>query len=261
MKTGSSFKYIAVPFLLSGLLFAGGCFYSGDSARVVINLGLHNNQAGYQPGIVERLLALVTFSTSLTADPPPYPDVITDLRITAEGPGMSAVVRELTAVEIERGRVEMRVAAGKGRIFTVVARVSWEGEAPHRYYGGIRTADLSPGSSVSISITLGYLPDPPYTLSIIRAENQFAEAFNYVSWDGEDPASVTGYHLYRADSETGNFVKIATAGNPSLDFQGAPLTASFEDYDIDLRQVYWYRVGAYNGFGEGELSSAVPDNG
>lgn len=259
MNKRSSIRYSIATVLFSGLLLSGGCFYTGDRATVTLNLGLRGSHALYTPSVFERFLAFITLSVPLAADPPPYPYAVAAVKLTVTGPGMNELVKDLSRAEIDAGRAVFNVPAGKHRVFAVEIYISWEGETPHRDYGGITIADIDPGSN-TLAITLGNLPSAPSGFAIVRTENQFAVPLNYVSWNGEDPGSVTGYRLYRSTSETGNYTRIATVPNPGLDLQGAPLTAYFEDYGIDPQIIYWYRVGAYNGFGEGEPGSAFPDN-
>lgn len=253
MKRRHPILAISIAAVLALGLIAG-CGYQSDTASVTINLGHQQQAALEKTSIFDRFLAFITLSTRLEAEPPAFPQSIYAILLTVSGPGMTDVNRSFERSEIDTGKVTIDVPAGDARTFTVVALVQWEDETPTRDYGGISTVNLSPGGQ-SISIQMGDLPLPPTGLSPSRTSNQQAVPFNYVSWDGADPGQVTGYHVYRAASETGTYVRIGTVTNP-----GPAASAYIEDYAINEQNIYWYKVSGYNVYGEGDTTSPLPDN-
>jgi hypothetical protein len=130
---------------------------------------------------------------------------------------------------------------------------------PLRGYGGIKTVNLTPGDSVNLNINMGELPqlNSMYWISDVqRAENQEAIPFNAVNWSIEATPPISGFYVYRAQGDsqeppTESFQKIMTIPGISVLF--------YEDYSIIPDNVYWYKISAYNEYGEGEQSYAIPD--
>ncbi len=230
------------------------CGYQSDTASVTINLGHQQQAALEKTSIFDRFLAFITLSTRLEAEPPAFPQSIYAILLSVSGPGMTGIERSFARSEIDNGRITLSVPAGDARTFAVVALVPGQFEYPSRTYGGISTVALAPGDQ-AISIQMGNLPFPPSGLSPSRTSNQQEVPFNYVSWDGADPGQVTGYHVYRAASETGTYVRIGTVTNP-----GPAASAYVEDYAINEQDIYWYKVSGYNVYGEGDTTSPLPDN-
>ncbi len=253
MKRRQPILAISIAAVLALGLIAG-CGYQSDTATVTIDIG-HRQQASLEKSsILDRFLAFISLSTRLEAEPPAFPQSIYAILLSISGPGMSDINRSFARSEIDTGRVTIDVPAGEARKFTVVALVQWEDETPTRNYGGISTIALKPGEQ-TISIQMGNLPPSPSGLNAGRSFNQQDIPFNYVSWEGGDPGQVTGYHVYRATSETGNYVRIGTVPNPGL--TAAPF---LEDYSIDEQIIYWYKISGYNSFGEGDTTTPLPDN-
>lgn len=84
---------------------------------------------------------------------------------------------------------------------------------------------------------------PPNTPSnLLATDGSFTDKIR-ITWDGG--ASVEYYNVYRADSETGDYVFLAQS---SVD--------SYDDETLTDTAVYWYKVTAHNTFGDSEYSNA-----
>lgn len=84
---------------------------------------------------------------------------------------------------------------------------------------------------------------PPNTPSnLLATDGSFTDKIR-ITWNGG--ASVEYYNVYRADSETGEFVFIARSAADTYDDVSLPDTA-----------IYWYKVTAHNSFGDSEYSGA-----
>jgi len=91
------------------------------------------------------------------------------------------------------------------------------------------------------------VPQVPITISSVSAVPFpcVVVSLNYI-YSG---TGVTGYRVYRSDTETGAYTKI------SADITGS-LTLHYIDTSVIVGSTYWYKVAAYNSVGEGDKSDA-----
>jgi len=73
-------------------------------------------------------------------------------------------------------------------------------------------------------------------------------------------ASVTGFRVYRSNTEKGNYIQIGedfiTDFNPGGGYNDAEKVIYY-DKNVTAGNTYWYKVAAYNSTGEGELSDSI----
>ncbi|MEW6525833.1 MAG: hypothetical protein AB1444_04100 [Spirochaetota bacterium] len=125
------------------------CSYE-NTATVTIDTGIrqqaHLNWFG-------RVLALLSFSQPLQADPVPgLPYSITQIKLFIKASDMETIEE---SIPLDTGKITLEVPAGSQRTFEVVGY----DESGYRYYGGITTVDLSPGQEVNLNIEMGELFD------------------------------------------------------------------------------------------------------
>ena len=76
--------FVALTLLAGGLTGCAG----GDMATVRIKIALPNHEVVYKPGFTDHLLAFLTFSAPLKADPPPVENPAIDtIQVMVSGPG------------------------------------------------------------------------------------------------------------------------------------------------------------------------------
>jgi len=106
-----------------------------------------------------------------------------------------------------------------------------------------RSARPSPAVAVPAPAT----PAPSSTPA--AAASPVARLFNTLRWKTND-VSHYGYDVYRADSETGPFVKINAQPVPGTLKPGKVQTFEYEDATIEPGRVYWYYVESISLAGE-----------
>jgi len=113
--------------------------------------------------------------------------------------------------------------------------------------GAIFMATLFMGSFLVIDIgdaaAVSAVPGVPTGLSALPVGGQVV-----INWiapsDGGSP--ITHYDLYRSTSLSGTYELVAY-----------PLGSNYTDAGLSAGQIYWYKVSAVNGVGEGAQSNAV----
>jgi hypothetical protein len=230
------------------VLILAGCSMSSNTATVTINTGLYKHAAIEKMTLVDRLLAFLSFSTKVQADPPPVGLGINVITIIITGPGMA----ELQAsAPIETGSITLEVPAGANRRFTAVA---FSGTS--RIMGGISTVNLNPGEETTVQILMGQFPPPP---------DSFFGSGNYPnpiqlnwSYTPSDPIGLVGFKLYRAPDLVSG-IPADTHGPYAPIVEGrkedfGSSTYTYPDVNIDnsLFKYLYYKIAAINEFGEGE---------
>jgi len=85
--------------------------------------------------------------------------------------------------------------------------------------------------------------------SDVDATDALHTGFIRITWTDPNASGVTGYKIYRSDSESGTY-----------SYNGTSATASYDDTDIPAPWTnYYYKITAYNAVGESGLSD--PDEG
>lgn len=131
------------------VLFA--CSYE-DITTVTIDTGIRKQ---VQLSWFDRAIAFLSIAQPLQADTPPgdLPWPVDLITVTVTAPDMNAITKE---IPLDTGKITMEIPAGSQRKFEVVAFYNNDGTF-ERQFGGIKTADLSPGQSVYLNIEMGQL--------------------------------------------------------------------------------------------------------
>jgi len=224
-------------------------------ARVTISLGIPPQAKAFATPLFDRILAILSFSSRLNAAPP---GGIEDLVISIELGGNEIARKTFMdgSAEWQSDSASFEIASGGPYRFVILGRGGDlnEDSIPDRVYGGIGTLEsVAAGDEVSLSIQMGDLPVPDSDFwfnNVIRTTNQQGTPLNLiqVSYEGV----FTGYILYRAtNSDSAPYSRIATFSYES---------SSYEDFAINASNTYYYKVSAYNAFGEGDMTYYIPDN-
>jgi len=106
-----------------------------------------------------------------------------------------------------------------------------------RYYYQVTAQNSAGESGKSNYVYAGILfkPSTPTSFSSVNSPEHIS-----LSWSSSSADQIAGYHLYRADSDTGAFVKIRTR------------TVTYCYDTVTNGQVYYYKVSAYNDAGESD---------
>lgn len=234
------FSYI----LLSSLIFFASCAWE-DQATVTINLN-RNDLAFYgQPvqkefSLIDKFLSFLFMSREANAF---YWDAThTSLSLTVSGSDMDTIT-----AQIPGGATSYTVAvpSGSGRTFRIL-NTNGQYNVPVNW-GGSVVVDLSPGSSVNISVTIA-----PMTrfASISAATGSLFLGWPNTALLGSFPASMTSVNqlkIYRSDSAEGPFYHLKTVAFSS---------GSTSDTGLLSLKKYYYRASIMTTYGEGELSDA-----
>ena len=242
-------KGYATTFLLLTLFTASflvtGCS-GGDMTTVTINIGNHFAKAD-RPSIVDRILAFLTFSTRLQADPPSV--FFNRIDLTVSGAGMETINR---TIPTDTGEITLDVPSGPARVFTIVGY----DDADSRLMGGIATKDLAPGGSEIISIMMGDLPVTPNISSMYGGV--YPADIQLVWTYGGDIMNLTGFTIYRApDLSTpiapeihGPYIPIISGRKE--DFGVSTYTEYIPMSSNSLNKYFYIKITGYNQYGEGE---------
>jgi len=152
---GTMKRFIAC-IALAALCVAAGCSYE-NTATVTIDTGIRQQA---QLNWFDRVIALLSFSQPLQADPvPELPHSITQITLFIKAPDMEAIAQD---IPLDSGKITLEVPAGSQRTFEIVAYTNYDlnsdGSFHDRYYGGMTTVDLAPGQEVNLNIEMGELP-------------------------------------------------------------------------------------------------------
>lgn len=228
--------------MLTGALFLSGCA-GGDTATVTIRIGNQMAKAD-MPSVVDRIIAFLSLSTRVQADP--VPSGVYEVSLMVSGAGMASITRNIP----ESGELTLDVPSGAARTFTVVGY----DEGGYRYMGGIATRDLAPGENITIPIQMGALPGRP------NLYNAYAtgETGTRLEWDANYSLGETlGFRIYRDTLSEGSFGRLVASGNNAFFFDGE--IYSFDD--TTGHEGLFYRVSAYNAYGESDPSEALEAGG
>jgi len=244
----SLFSSSIICICLFGALLVTGCA-GGDMAKVTINIGNHVAKTD-RPSIVDRILAFLTFSTRLQADPPSVFFKRIDLAVS--GTGMETIER---TIPTDTGEITLDVPSGPKRVFTIVGY----DDGDSRIMGGIATKDLTPGGNEIISIMMGDLPFAPDFVNGSSATGGPVTITWYYT-DYSDPAGLVGFRIYRAP-DTQSYTN---PNDPSLIYLPVAIgrKENFGDnfgYELIFpasgltpNRYLYFGVAAINQYGEGE---------
>jgi len=133
-----------------------GCSYE-NSATVSIDTGIRKQA---QLSLLDKVIAWFSLSKAVQADQPPGDVIFEELTLTVSASDMSTITQTYSYVDIinNHGKITLEIPAGSQRAFEIVAsRREMTGSLIPRYYGGIKTVDLSPGQNVNLDIEMGKL--------------------------------------------------------------------------------------------------------
>ena len=133
------------------------------------------------------------------------------------------------------------VPSGPQRSFTVygINNVHTQG----KNWGGSTTSDLTPGGEVTLTINMIPIPTK------IEADLSMVAAGISITW--YNPSGITGYYIYRSNSENGPYSKIATVTPSTITSYLDPET------NLVMDSTYFYKISSYNANGESPLSDPV----
>jgi len=131
-------------------------------------------------------------------------------------------------------------------VTTTSSTADWVVSTVPCYSGGTAFVD---GTAVADQdfgfVTSGYnvTPPAPAPVTIAKPTTITAEYLGQtegvkVDWSASSTADITGYYVYRSESETTGFVKIDTVAKP---------TTEYIDHGIIEEVTYYYQVRAYKG--------------
>lgn len=215
------------------------CSYE-NTATVTIDTGIRKQA---QLSLLDKLIAWISFSNALQADPPPNDNFnVLELRITAAD--MSPIVKRYTYTELydNNGKITLEVPAGNQRLFTVIAGYLEAEEIYDKVYGGITTIDLSPGQNVNLNIEIGELfvftsfSYTDYRFDIYTQKQYFPIAFNIYK-------QVEGKWVFYDSLDVGTYFNEICSGECSYSSK----------FDYHLSSGYNYGIKGVNRYGEGEM--------
>jgi len=138
-------KLAAVLIIISLSVSIVGCSRS-DMATVTIDSGLRNHSLSQKPGILDRLIALISLGSIAQADPPV--DLSFSLiNLTISGPDMETVAAQ---IPMDTGIATLQIPAGNSRFFKVKAH----GSGATQDYSGSEIVNLNAGEVRAISISM-----------------------------------------------------------------------------------------------------------
>ena len=143
------------------VLAMAGCSYE-NTATVTIDTGIRKQA---QLSLLDKVIAWFSLSKAVQADQPPAEVSFEELTLTVSTSDMSAITQTYGYSDIinNHGKITLEIPAGSQRTFEIVAsRREMTGSFFPRYYGGIKTVDLSPGQNVDLDIQMGELPFEVY---------------------------------------------------------------------------------------------------
>ena len=224
--------------ILAGVFFTFTACNQSDTATVKINVGAPSQARIQKPMIFDKILAFILLGGPAQADPAPGDWYV--LELTVDGPGMNTINE---SIPWQTGEITLEVPAGSARKFTVVAiNDGW------RQYGGIETADLSPGSSTTLNIYMGDLPWPPENFNVYQSFPTGA-GMNWSYSEGE-PLGLIGFVIYRSPQSGGPYVPIADGTKEFFNNDGYRYTDP--EGITSFPNPSYYKVSATNQFGEGD---------
>lgn len=223
--------------LLIILLFAITACGQSETATVKINVGAPLQARIQKPMIFDKILAFILLGGPAHADPAPGDWY--DLSLAVEGPGMDTINESISPLT---GEITLEVPAGSARKFTVVAiDDGW------RRYGGIGTVDLSPGSSTTLNIYMGDLPNEP---TFYGVGSPFPNQL-YWYYSPPEPENIDGFKVYRSSVPEGPY-SVIIEGRKEDFWDG------FSQYvysDEGGAESSYYKISATNAFGEGDMTN------
>lgn len=231
--TGRKISSIALTLILLGTAaIITGCA-GGDTATVTIRVGNQLAKAD-TPSVIDRIIALLSLSSRLQADPPGAYDIV-QIELTVSGVGMDSIVK---AIPTSTGELTLEIPSGPARVFTVVGLDT----DFLRYMGGIVTRDIAPGENTTIPIQMCQLPGEPAIMSITQMTNPQINI---------EVTTGTAYRIYRTagfssyPSDWGAYYPIGTT-----------TTNVFIETSAILYRYYRYRVSALNEYGESDIGGS-----
>lgn len=127
---------------------------------------------------------------------------------------------------------------------TTSSTANWIVSTVPCYAGGTAFVDGSPVLDQDFGfVTKGYNPTPPAPVTVAKPTTLTAEYLGQtegvkVDWSASSTTDITGYYIYRSESETTGFVKIDTV---------AKAVTEYIDNGIIEEVTYYYQVRAYKG--------------
>ncbi len=224
---------------LATLCVVTACSYE-NTATVTIDTGIRQQA---QLNWFDRVLALLSFSQPLQADPVPgnLPSPVNMITLSVSASDMVTIT---TDIPLETGKITLEVPAGSQRTFEVVGYDVYG----YRYYGGITTVDLSPGQEVNLNIEMGELNNK-FNYCYYNTESKYMEVQNY---DIVDPTQgVVAFKVYVSDDDSYANEKlkfILTQWNSIYNGEMWIITIPVELIDIGTK---YYRCSVVNQYGEG----------
>lgn len=219
------------------------CSYE-NTATVTIDTGIRKQA---QLSLLDKLIAWISFSNALQADPPPNDNFnVLELRITAAD--MSPIVKRYTYTELydNNGKITLEVPAGNQRLFTVIAGYLEAEEIYDKVYGGITTIDLSPGQNVNLNIEMGRLTTV-YAYWNSNSQNV------WIQYDKNYPLPIF-FKVYQNIGITSpTYILIDTVAASSLSKQdyGEQITYFYSNSAINSGNFGQFWISAVNQYGEG----------
>ncbi len=244
METRKGINTIALGCVLAlGVTLFSGCA-GGDTATVTIRIGNQMAKAD-MPSVVDRIIAFLSLSTRVQADP--VPSGVYEVSLMVSGAGMASITRNIP----ESGELTLDVPSGAARTFTVVGY----DEGGYRYMGGIATRDISPGESTTIIIQMGYLSYAPNSYSA----GPGSPSGIYLQWEYvelPEPEDLLGFKIYRANNTgVGPGTYYVISAGPRESYYGEGMyyltdpTGIFGDPESEAS---YYKISAINQYGESE---------
>jgi alpha-tubulin suppressor-like RCC1 family protein len=143
------------------------------------------------------------------------------------------------------------------QIATVVSNVtaySDTGLSPNtKYWYRVRAYNIDNDSRYSDQASDTTLPRPPHAPSGLTATAVSTNQINLLWTDNDNPSNLDGFKIERAPDNSGSpgtWVQIATVG--------ADVT-TYSDAGLSPNMKYWYRVRAYNTYGDSDYSNQASD--
>ncbi|TAL38506.1 MAG: hypothetical protein EPN93_04660 [Spirochaetes bacterium] len=274
MKTGRMKAVFPILLACCAIALSSGCSNS-DMARVTINLGIPSQAKTYAPSLFDRIVALISLSTRVQAEPPTGLSYQIDtIVISVSSGGAEVVTKTITSdppsSDWDDGQTSLEIPAGGPYLFTVVAWYTQDGT--YKRYGGLSLLDsIAGGAETSLPIQMGLLPIEvsDYTFTLVADTGSYP-ILQFV------PVSqnIKGYIIHRANAtytydsfyqsyywSYGAYAKIKT-----IEAAAYPLPTAFTDTDGVLGtgclavgiEVSGYFVVPINEFGEGDDSDEQP---
>jgi hypothetical protein len=139
------------------------------------------------------------------------------------------------------GALVGRIGTAKGAPFVVGSNYSaTTTEAGNLFLAVNDAAPADNGGLFSAEANFNSGPATPIELLSFTATGEAGAV--RLDWETATEADNAGFHLWRADSETGTYLRITTALIPSEGSPTGGATYAFTDRDVKAGQTYWYKL-------------------